>query len=163
MSARQVLSLCDGLLADPLQGFVVTLAALIAADPPTVDLRAETEISRRRPTGQLKPTTSPTLSINLRAATTTAVQPPQQRDGRVELTARYECVIADEEALELQVAFAAAALSKMFVENLRAYSDANDGTVVEIEDPLTFAFGEFEGPVSAGFIANITIRERSFE
>lgn len=163
MSARQVLETCDGLLADNALGFVATLAALIVADPPIAGVRSATSISRRRPQGQLKPTSEPQLSINLRASATSAVQPPQQRDGRVELNTRYECVIADEEILEQQVAYAAAALSKMFVENLRAYSDAHGGTVVEIEDPLSFTFGEFEGPVSAGFVASITILERSSE
>lgn len=163
MSARQVLALVDALAADPEMGFVVTLASLIAEDPPVVPLRAETQISRRRPSEQLKPTTVPQLSINLRAAATTAVQPPEQRNGRVELSARYECVIADEEILELQVAYAAAALSKMFVEHLREYSDAHDGTVIEIEDPIAFVFGQFEGPVSDGFVAQITILERSSE
>lgn len=165
MSARQVLKTVDEMAADAAVGFVITLAALIAADPPPVGvaLRSETEISRRRPQGQMKPATSPQLSFNVTGATTTAVQPPFQRDGRVRITARYEVTEADENNLEYQVAYAAAALSKMFVENLRAYSDAHGGTVVEIEDPIQFSFGQFEGPVADGFLAEITIIERSTE
>jgi hypothetical protein len=162
VSAREVLQTVDGLLADPAMGFVVTLAALIATDPPSVPIVSDTAISRRRPDGQLVNTTRPNLSVNLAGAESTLVQ-PGQKDGRVQLRARYECFHADEETLELQLAYAAAAFSKMITEYVREYSDAHGGTIVEVADTIGFSFGEFDGPVSAGFIATFTVIERSSE
>jgi hypothetical protein len=131
-------------------GFVATLAALIAADPPAVALRCETDISRRRPRpswqagdGAASRAHAPRGSANGRAA-------GQQRDGGSTLDARYETFEADEEVLELQVAYAASALSKCSLENLRDYSDAHNGHRRRSRRSVSFTFGEFEGPVSAG-------------
>jgi hypothetical protein len=163
MSAREVLITTEDLLKDPAVGFVATLAALIAAAPPPVPgLRSETEITRKRPPGSMSPAHTPQLGITLQSASTAAVQMPH-RDGRVGMAVRYECFEADEEKLEHQVAYAAAALSRVIVEHLREYSDTHGGTVVEIDNPLSFAFGEFDGPVSAGFVASLLITERSSE
>lgn len=163
MSARQVLALVDELLKDQAEGFEVTLAALIAADPPALPLRAETDVSRLRPASTvMRPTTTPRISAHLRAATATTIQ-PLQRDGKVTIDLHYETFEADEEVLEMQVAYAASAAAKVMLDHLREYSDAHGGTVVEVDDEIGFTFGQFDGPVSAGFIASVKITERSSE
>lgn len=162
MSARQVLLTTDALLRDGALGFVATLAALLVASPPTTALQSATNITRLRPRDSMQPTTGPRLSLQLRTATADVVQ-PAQRDGHVELAARYETFEANDETLELQVAYAASALAKVLLDNLRTYSDAHGGTVVDVENPLSFVFGQFDGPVAAGFIATIVITERSSE
>jgi hypothetical protein len=166
VSARQVLTLADALMRDNAKGFVATLAALLLADPPAggVQLRSATDISRMTAAPSMAKAAQPRLALTLRgAAANGAPQPGLQRDGRVTLDARYETFEADAERRELQIAYAAAAFSRVIAENLRDYSDAHNGTVVEVNDPLSFTFGEFEGPASSGFIASISITERSTE
>lgn len=162
MSARQVLDLVDDLLRDPAEGFVITLAALIAASPPETAIRSTTNITRLRAREGIQPTTEPRLSAHLRRAVAETVQ-PLQRDGKVTIDIHYETFEANEEALEQQIAYASSALTKVMLDNLRGYSDAHGGTVVEIDDRIEFAFGVFDGPVSAGFIASVVITERSSE
>lgn len=164
MSARQVLLTADGLLKDGAKGFVAEFTQLLIDAPPPagVLVQSATDVTRKRVRDRMPAATKPRLALTLRSSAADLVQ-PGARDGGVGLSVRYETFEANEDNLEFQVAYAASALTKCLLDNLRDYSDAHQGTVVDVATPVTFQFGEFDGPVSAGFVATISITERSAE
>ncbi len=82
------------------------------------------------------------------------------RDAWVDIEIGYEYfggVLAD---IQDNVAIVATALAQV-LDQLRAYSDAHAGTIIEVDDSVRYDFGQFAGPTSHGFIATITVQERS--
>jgi hypothetical protein len=71
---------------------------------------------------------------------------------------------ADPESIEANVSLAAVALAQV-LDGIREYSDATNGSIIDLEgtQPILFQFGEFDGATSSGFIAAITLTERSTE
>lgn len=84
------------------------------------------------------------------------------RDSDVRIQIAYETFDADPDAIQDNITLAMTALVQC-LDRLRDWSDAHDGTVVDITEPIAFAIGEFDGPTSSGFIATVTIRERGSE
>jgi hypothetical protein len=84
------------------------------------------------------------------------------RDAAVRLEIAYETFDADPAAIQDNIVLAMGALV-LCLDLLRVWSDAHDGTVIDIVEPIGFTIGEFDGPTSSGFIATVTIRERGDE
>jgi hypothetical protein len=84
------------------------------------------------------------------------------RDGKVAIDIAYETFDADPDAIQENIVLAMAALVKC-LDGLRDWSDAHEGTVIDVLGDVQFSIGEFDGPTSSGFIATVTIEERGSE
>jgi hypothetical protein len=159
MSVPQVLATYDGLLTDPVLGLSARIAALAAGDTP----RIRTDFTRVpwALESPLKDTRTPNVMTRPRNWRPQVKKGDTgHRDAYVDLDTAYEYfggVLAD---IQDNVAIVATALAQV-LDCLRAYSDTHAGTIIEVEDSVRYDFGQFVGPTSHGFIATITVQERS--
>jgi hypothetical protein len=82
------------------------------------------------------------------------------RDAFVDIEIGYEYFGGVLTQIQNNVAIVATALAQV-LDQLRAYSDAHAGTIIEVDNSVRYDFGQFAGPTSHGFIATITVQERS--
>lgn len=159
MSVLQVLATVNGLLADDALGLAERVSALAAGDTPRI--RADFTFVPWALESPLKDTRSPNVMTRPRNWRPEVKKgDTAHRDAWVDLEIGYEYfggVLAD---IQDNVAIVATALAQV-LDSLRAYSDAHAGTVFEVEDSVRYDFGQFAGPTSHGFIATITVQERS--
>lgn len=158
MSVPQLLTALNGVLADPVLGLTARTTALAAGDP-----RIQTAFTYAAWAldGGMRIATRPNVMVRPRLwmpATTRADGGHRDARGRFEIGYEFfGAVLAD---IQDNVAIVATALAQV-LDSLREYSDLHGGTVIEIEDGTQFDFGQFTGPTSHGFIATVTIIERS--
>jgi hypothetical protein len=81
-------------------------------------------------------------------------------DASVEIEIGYEYFGAESDDIQDNVTLASVAIAKV-VDALRDFSDATQGTIVTVVDPISYDYGQFTGPTSHGFLATITLLERS--
>jgi hypothetical protein len=160
MSMREVLVLVDALLQDPTYGLAAMVDSLEGAVPTKVrsefnfvawGLRTEVVRQTSKPNVMLRPGT---WTPNARYVGT------NQRDARCEIVIGFETFHNELEVIQNELALVATAVARV-MDTLVAYSAAHGGTVYDIEDPMQFLFGQFAGVVSNGFLATITLLERS--
>jgi hypothetical protein len=143
MSMREVLVLVDALLQDPTYGLAAMVDSLEGAVPTKV--RSEFNfVAWGLRTEVVRQTSKP--NVMLRPGTWT---PNARYVGTNQL-----------EVIQNELALVATAVARV-MDTLVAYSAAHGGTVYDIEDPMQFLFGQFAGVVSNGFLATITLLERS--
>jgi hypothetical protein len=160
MSARQVRKTVRALLKD----------ATVGLSPAVVDLANTEGVSsissdfnylRGQLTGKMLPTGQPNITVDARNWRPEQKVVKQQRDSRVLVEIRGEFSSADPDQLEDQRDLTVIALVKC-LDGLREYSDANGGTILDVEDPYNIDIGLFGGPITTeGFICNFTVLERS--
>lgn len=165
MSMRQVLDLTQEYFADPARGFAAKMDAL----EPLVDgvVRSEvTFLPWAMKSDALRPTTRANVMIrpggwrpNARYVGT------NQRDAECDVVVGYETFHSDLAAIQTELTLAATVVAQL-MDELPGYAmeiigGVQRGTVYDVRDPMQFVFGQFEGATSSGFLATITLLERS--
>lgn len=160
MSIATVIDTVRDCLADETVGLASQLSALAgdAATDPT-RIRLDFNFVKWKLGNVPQTSTQPNVMLRPRSWATQQKR-AAQRDGLVAIDIAMEWFESDTDVLQDNVTLASTALARVF-DALRDYSDAHNGSVIDVLDPITFAFGEFEGPVSSGFVATIQIQERS--
>lgn len=158
MSMAQLLETLDGALQDDAAGLSAKLVALGGGDG---RIRADVAFGAWALTGTMTDARQPNVATRPVSWTPdTKVSDQGHRDAAAQIEVGYEYFGADLEAIQLNVALAATALAQV-IDQLRAYSDAHDGTIIEVLDPVRYTFGDFAGATSHGFTATISLVERS--
>lgn len=159
MSARQVRKTVRALLEDPELGLKPALESLAASEG--VDVVSDFNFVRGALSGKMLPSGAPNISVDARTWRPEQKVVKPNRDSRVTVDIRAEFVSADPQQLEDQRDLTAIAVVKC-LDGLREYSDANGGTILDVEDPYSVSIGEFGGPVvTEGFVCSFTLLERS--
>lgn len=160
MSARQVRKTVQALLKDPAQGLAQAVAALALAEG-TSDIRTDFNFVRASLTGKMLPSTAGNVVVRGRDWKPNQKLRGPQRDAFVIIEIDAEFTGADPEQLEDQIELTAIAVAQV-LDSLVDYSVASNGTVVDVQDPLSFTIGQFGGPVTSdGFRLSATVQERS--
>jgi hypothetical protein len=160
VSARQVRKTVRALLEDPIIGLSQAVAAL-ALEEGVPDMKTDFNFVRGAISGKMLPSGQPNISVDARNWRPEQKVVKPNRDARVVVDIRAEFTAADPQQLEDQRDLTAIALVKV-LDGLREYSDANGGTVVDVDDPYNIDIGTFSGPItSEGILVSATILERS--
>jgi hypothetical protein len=160
MSASSVVDLVVAMLRDETFGISAKLARVVsdrAIDPSKV--RTEFDVSRWRLPTPARTSTQANVMVRSLEWRPNLIQ-GNLRDAVMTLQVGAEWFNADDANLFLCVDLTADALALAF-DGLRDYSDLNRSTVIDVIDPIVMAFGQFEGPVSHGFLATIQIQEQT--
>lgn len=159
MSARQVRKTVQALLKDPVQGLAVAVAALALADG-APDIRTDFNFVRAALTGKMLPSGAPNIVVRGRQWKPDQRLRGPQRDAIVIVEIDAEFTGADPEQLEDQIEITSIAVAQV-LDSLVDYSIASNGTVVDVQDPLSFTIGQFSGiPTTDGFRMSAVIQER---
>lgn len=161
MSMRQVLDTVRGLLKDDIVGLKAKADALILADPPESIVRTDFHFIRWAFSTLTNPTQKPNVIVRPGSWRGDEMLGTGQRDAICIVEIGYEQFGTDPDEIEDGLALIAAALPRCVLDGLRAYSDAHGGTIVDVIDPIEVQFGEFAGAASSGFLARVTVLERS--
>lgn len=160
MSARQVRKTVRALLEDAMLGLTPAIEDLAAAEGLT-NIASEFNYVRGSLTGRILPTGQPNIAVDARNWQPEQKVVKPQRTSIVVVDIRGEFASGDPEQLEDQRDLTVIALVKV-LDGLREYSDNNNGTVVDVQDPYRISIGEFGGPITTeGFLLSATIIERS--
>jgi hypothetical protein len=161
MSEHQVLATIDALLKDAGVGLKAKVDALVILLGPATTIRSDFNFVKWALRGRANPSQAPNVMLAPRRWTPDQKLPNKpQRDAWCEIEIGLETFGTDPAQIQDEVTIWATALAQC-IDGLRAFSDANGGTVVDVDDPLSFQFGEFTGPASSGFLARVTVLERS--
>jgi hypothetical protein len=160
MSIQQLLATTQACLADDGVGLAVRVDALAstAAIPPE-KIRTDFAFVAWKLAGTLQSSRTPNIMLRP-VRWSPVVKQQNHRDAPALVEIAGEWFDADPIVLQENIALAAAALAQT-LDGLRDYSDAHQGTVIDVLDPMDFRFGDFPGGASAGFTATIQILERS--
>lgn len=159
MSARQVRKTVQALLKDPAQGLSQAVAALALAEGAS-DIRTDFNYVPAALTGKMLPSGAPNIVVRGRQWRPDQKLRGPQRDAIVIVEIDAEFTGADPEQLEDQIEITAIAIAQV-LDSLVDYSIASNGTVVDVQDPLSFTIGQFGGPITTdGFRMQATIQER---
>lgn len=167
MSEYQVLAIFRALLRDPVVGLKAKVDALVLALAPASAIRSDFNYTRWAFGAVTNPATKPNVMLRPGAWAGDEKLGTGQRDATAVVDVGYEIFGTDPDEIEDNVTIVAAAVAQCAVDELRAYSDAHGGTIVDVVDPFTVQFGEFAGSgvgvgaASSGFLARITVQERS--
>ncbi|HVX39612.1 MAG TPA: hypothetical protein VHB25_08565 [Gemmatimonadaceae bacterium] len=153
MSVIDVRDLTSALLQDDALGLAATMERLGGASV------ALNFVAWKR-AAMLQPTTAANVYVTPEGWQPEVRRQADVREAVMQLRIGYESFQADAELLEQELAIAATALAQV-LDGLRAYSDAHGGTVVDVIDPLQYAFGQFPGGTSAGFTVILSIEEQA--
>jgi hypothetical protein len=160
VSARQVRKTVRALLEDPMVGLKPTIIALANTEVLS-DIVSDFNFVRGALSGKMLPSALPNVAVNARTWNPEQKVVKPQRDSRVIVDVSIEFFGADQEQLEDQADLTVIAVVKV-LDGLREYSDANGGTIVDVEDPYRISIGQFGGPITTeGFLLSATIIERS--
>lgn len=158
MSMQQVLDTIDGALRDPVIGLSAAVSALADGDE---RIRADFAHGKWALAGTLNDSRSPNVMLRPRRWLAIAKRNDVgHRDAEAQVDIGYEFFGADVLQIQENIALVATALAQV-LDALRQYSDDTGGTIIETVDPILFEFGQYQGPTSNGFLATITIIERS--
>lgn len=158
MSMAQLLETIDGALKDPSTGLAVAASAL--ADSNAM-IRVDFAHVKWALAGTLNDTRGPNVMLRPRRWLPLGKRSDMgHRDADAQIDIGYEYFGGDPIAIQDNIATIATALAQV-IDGLRAYSDLHSGTIIEVADPILFEFGQFTGPTSNGFLATVTLIERS--
>ena len=160
MSQKQVLATVEALLQDGARGLTAKATALAAGDG---TIQTNFRFVRWALAGTMQPATAPNVMVRpgaWRPQTRNDANP--HRDAFAAIEIGYEFFGADPDAIQANVALVATALAQV-LDELVDYADDTGGTIANIEEPIEFLFGQFTGPTSHGFLARVTVFERSSE
>lgn len=159
MSQSEVIATTRALLEDATLGFKAKLAALAAGNP--IAVSSEMRFVKWALAGTMQQATM--ANVMLRPGTW---RPDAKNDGRphrdafASIEVGFETFAADPDVIQETAILAATALAQV-LDGLVDYAQLNGGTIADIEDPIQFEFGQFVGPTSNGFLARVTLFERS--
>jgi hypothetical protein len=163
MSIRQVENTLIALLKDGSLGLAVTverLAVQVLSPDDADTVRSDFDFNRWTMPGQaVRPATRANVMTRPRRWRPGVVM-NGWREAVAQIDIGFESFKPEQSQQELQIAITATALAAV-LDQAEAYSDANGGTILRVQNPLQYTFGYFESPTSAGFIATVTVDERS--
>ena len=160
MSARQVRKTVEDLLKDDTVGLAAAVEDLASAEGLS-GIQSDFNFVRGMLSGKMLPTGQPNIAVVVRRWTPEQKLTRPVRDARVVVQIMGEFAAADQAHLEDQRDLTVIAVVKA-LDGLREFSDANGGTVMDVDDPFDIVIGEFGGPVTTeGFTCSATILERS--
>lgn len=156
----EVLATTQAAFRDRTSGLAARAAAI--ADTADLAVRSDFAFGKWALRETLSPTTAHRVVIRPAAGLEEAKQGTLQRDAVHTLAILIEVFGADEDEIERSLVVIQLAVIQV-LDELRDYSDAHDGTVIEIPDAISTRYGEFTGSasLSGGLISTVNIRERS--
>lgn len=158
MSMPQILATIEGALNDPVLGLSAAASALADDD---ARIRVDFLLIKWALAGTITDARSPNIMVRPRRwLAQTKLPDTLHRDAEAQVDFGYENFSSDTQTLQDNIAIVATALAQV-IDRLREYSDATGGTIIEVLDPVQYDFGQFAGPTSHGFLATITLLERS--
>jgi hypothetical protein len=161
VSQREILTTVNALLVDAAVGLRAKTEALAAESERVIAV--DYRFVKWALAGKMQTSTQPNVMTRpVRWQPDAKNEGRPHRDATAQLEIGYEYFGADPEDIQENVTIAATALAQV-LDELAGYSLANAGTVYDVVDPIDFQFGQFSGPVSNGFIARVTVLERSSE
>ena len=160
-----VLVTLRGAMADGATGLAVKAAAIaVLRGYAAGRIRTDFVVDRWSLSDAMKPATQPHYAFAPAAgaiAQKTFLATP--RESRHAIRFSLETFAADSAVLEDNVTALALAFMQV-LDGIEAYSRANAGTIVLLEDPITLRYGSFGGPPTlGGFTADFTVLEQSQE
>lgn len=159
MSMAEILTTVDAALRDGSVGLVARVTALAPADARI--LRAFAFVPWSLDNGGIRDARIPNVMLRpVRWLPEPKRQDTGHRDADAQVQVGYEyfgTVAAD---IQDNTAILATALAQV-ADALPDYVAAHGGTIYEVQDPIDYDFGQFAGPTSHGFLATITLKERS--
>jgi hypothetical protein len=159
MSMPQILATLKEALLDPDVGFTQAVESL--AEPGSAVIRSDFALIDWILSGRPTDTRAPNLMVRPRRWVPVGnASDTGHRDALAELEIGYEYFGAEPDDIQENVTLAATAIAKV-IDQLRAFSDATGGTIIDVQDPIAYDFGQFTGPTSHGFLATLTLSERS--
>lgn len=163
MSQSSLMALLDAFLVDPVYGLAATVEKFAPLSPRAIALgleqiRTDFRFVAYEATGVVQPTMQPSV------VTETVQYQPKSRNANLRdavLTVRISIEYSDgaEAALLANRDVCADALGTMLTDYLVDYSALNNGTVVEVLDPVVIAEGQFQGSTTSGLVATAQIQE----
>ena len=160
MSQAQVLETTRALFEDPALGLRAKVIALAAGDPAILTdfafvkwalagtMQAATKVNVMIRPGSWRPDVKN--------------QGRPHRDAFAQFEVGLELFAADPDTIQANVALMATAVAQV-IDELVEYSADTGGTIADVDDPIEFLFGQFATPTSHGFLARVTVFERSTE
>lgn len=159
MSLAQVRATMRALLEDADRGLRAKAIALAAGDPQVL---TDVRFVQEPLAGRMQPATH--VNVSLQSVTW---RPDVKNDGRPDRDAFAQVDIivemfgADGAVLETNVALYATAVAQV-IDELCDYATETGGPIADVEDPIDYAIGEFQGPTTSyGFRARVSVFERS--
>jgi hypothetical protein len=161
MSVREVIATIRDCLKDDVVGLAPAVRALAGMADKPERVRDDFNFVKWKLSGaaNLQPTTAPNVMLRPKSWSSDVKQ-ATHRNGKSFIELGIEWFDAETDVLQDNITIGAVALARV-VDGLRAYSDAHDGTIIDVVDPIQFVFGEFDAPASSGFLATLEIEERS--
>lgn len=163
MAMSAVLATIQQRLADPTTGLAVKAAARATAlGYQAGRVRTDFVYEKWSLSGQMREATATTFAI----APDSFAAPEkrftsERRDSRLAVLVSCQVFDGDVDSLQDNIV----AVSEAFIQcmdDLVAFSTANGGTIVNLEDPITVTFTDFNGePTQGGFLAQFTVFDRS--
>lgn len=163
MSQSSLMALLDAFLVDPAYGLAATVEKFAPLSPRAIALgleqiRTDFRFVAYEATGVVQPTMQPSV------VTETVQYQPKSRNANLRdavLTVRISIEYSDgaEAALLANRDVCADALGTMLTDYLVDYSALNNGTIVEVLDPVVIAEGQFQGSTTSGLVATAQIQE----
>lgn len=158
MSQDQVLATARALFEDPALGLRAKVIALAAGNPAIL---TDFAFVRWALAGTMQAATKVNVMIRPGAWRPNPKNEGRpQRDATASIEIGLELFAADPDVIQNNVALMATAVAQV-LDELVPYSHATGGTILDLEDPIEFLFGQFAGPTSHGFLARVTVFERS--
>ena len=165
MSQSSLMALLDAFLQDGAFGLAATIEKFAPLSPRAQavgpeQIRADFRFVDYQATGTMQPTMQPSVVVE------TVEYRPLGRIGNERdalLTARITIEYSDaaDAVLLANRDVCADALGAMLTDYFRDYSDAHDGTVVEVLEGVVIQEGQFQGASTSGLVATAQIRERT--
>lgn len=158
MSQLEILATFDALLTDATRGLQAKAAALAAGD---TEIMSTFELVPWALAGTMRPATQVNVMLrpgSWRADAKNIARP--ERDAVAQVEIGVELFAADPVVIQKNVTLIATALAQV-VDDIVDYARETGGTIYDVDDPMEFLFGQFTGPTSHGFLARVTVLERS--
>lgn len=159
MSARQVVATVSGLLEHAQMGLSARMGEL--APLATVPVSTTLRFAKWHLPESMHPAMQHSVVVRPRGWAA-ALKDGAERDGTVSVQVMFEAFASDPGEIQETVLIAMAALMRC-MDDLRAYSDSTNGTVIDFPVEISMRTGEFEGATTGGFIADMSINERGTE
>jgi hypothetical protein len=163
MSQRQLLDTLKAAVLDTDTGLKAQADTIALAE--SIEVVTDFALDRWMLSGVMHSAAQHNVSIAPKQWAANTMLPNENlRDAVGIFTISFETFSPDPAVLEDTISVFTTALIRV-LDRLREFSDAHAGTVVQVMESVSFAFGAFAGgtAASSGFICTVSIQERSNE
>jgi hypothetical protein len=166
MSQSSLMALLDAFLEDPQVGLAASIEKFAPLSPRAQaigpeQIRTDFRFIDYQAVGVIQPTgLGPSVIVEtVRYALLGRIA--NQRDATLTARITIEYSAAEDAVLLANRDVCADALGSMLTDYFRDYSDAHDGTVVEVLNGVVIEEGQFQGATTSGLVATAQILERT--